>query len=307
MTLRWLAGRLAAALLVVWGAVTLAFLVLHLVPGDPVDVMLGPQSAVGEDVRARIRADLGLDQPVLQQYLTHLARLATGDLGTSYRLQRPVFAVVTEQLPATVELGAAALGLAILLAVVVALLARGRLARGVAEALELLAISSPGFWTGLLLLTVFSFQLRWFPVSGGKGIAALVLPTVTLALPIAAILSQLLRHGLDQARRQPFTTSVLARGVGPGRLLGRHLARHASLPVVTLTAYVGGSLLGGTVIVEQLFGRRGVGRVTLEAITNRDIPVVMALVVLAAVVFVVVNLVVDLLYPLLDPRLREAQ
>jgi peptide/nickel transport system permease protein len=169
---------------------------------------------------------------------------------------------------------------------------------------ELVAISSPTFWTGLLLLTVFSFQLLWFPISSGLGVEGLVLPAITLALPIAGILSQVIRHGLDGASAQPFVDSARARGLTDVQLLRRHTLRHAALPPVTLAAYIVGSLLGGAVIVEQLFGRPGVGRVTLEAINNRDIPVVMALVVLAAVVFVVVNLIVDLLYPVLDPRLR---
>ncbi len=304
MLLRRLLIRLMGALVVVWGAATLAFAVLKLVPGDPVDVMLGVNSTASEDVRQQIRNDLGLDQPVISQYLGYLGRLVTGDLGTSYRLQKPVATVITEQLGPTITLALASIVIALVLAIVVSVAARGPITRRIAELLELLALSSPGFWTGLLLLTIFSFNLHWFPVTGGQGARALVLPAVTMALPIAGILSQLLRSGFDAAEREPFTTSARARGLGPVRMFTRHHARHGSLPVVTLTAYIMGSLLGGTVIVEQLFGRRGIGRITLDAITNRDLPVVMALVVMAAVVFVVVNLIVDALYPLLDARLR---
>lgn len=299
--------RLVGALVVLWGAATLAFLVLKLVPGDPVAIMLGAQTQASDAVKARIREDLGLDRPPFEQYFGYLGRILLLDFGTSYRLQRPVSDVIGAQLPSTLALTGAAIVLALLIALVIAITARGRVSRAVASVLELLVISSPGFWTGLLLLTLFSFQLHWFPVSGGQGLAALVLPAITLALPIAGLLSQLLRHGLDSANAQPFVTSVLARGLGPVQLLARHTLRHAALPATTFAAYIVGALLGGAVIVEQLFGRPGIGRVALEAITNRDLPVVMALVFLAAAVFVVINLIVDALYPLLDPRLRSAR
>jgi len=299
--------RLLGAVVVVWGAATLAFLVLHLVPGDPVDIMLGAQSTVSGEVRDQIRADLGLDTPILQQYVSYLGHVVRGDFGMSYRLRQPVTTVIGAQLMPTVELAGLAIALAVAIALLVAVGARNRVARAIASFVELIAISSPTFWTGLLLLMLFSFQLHWFPVAGGTGIEALVLPALTLALPIAGILSQVVRHGLDRVERQPFVDSARARGLGYAGLLGRHTLRHASLPAVTLAAYIVGSLLGGAVIVEQLFGRPGIGRVALDAINNRDLPVVMALVVLAAVVFVVVNIVVDLLYPLLDPRLRTSR
>lgn len=299
--------RLVGALVVLWGAVTISFLVLQLVPGDPVTIMLGAQSQASDETRDRIRTDLGLDRPPLEQYFSYLGRVVTFDLGTSYRLQRPVADVIGSQLEPTLQLTGVALIIACFLALVIALTARGRISRAVASTLELIAISSPGFWTGMLLLTVFSFQLQWFPVSGGQGIGALILPALTLALPIAGILSQLLRQGLDAAGEQPFVVSVLARGVGPARLITHHTLRHAALPTTTFAAFIAGSLLGGTVIIEQLFGRPGIGRVTLDAVLNRDLPVVMAMVIFAAVVFVVVNLLTDALYPVLDPRLRSSR
>jgi peptide/nickel transport system permease protein len=299
--------RLLGALIVVWGAATLAFLVLHLVPGDPVDIMLGVQSQVSPEIRAQIRDELGLNQPILQQYFGYLGKVVVGDFGMSYRLQRPVTEVIGSQLLPTVQLAATAILFALAIALGIALAARTRVARSIASFIELLAISSPTFWTGLLLLTIFSFNLHWFPISGGQGVSSLVLPALTLALPIAGILSQVLRHGLEAANAQPFVDSARARGLSYSQLLGRHTLRHASLPAATLTAYIVGSLLGGAVIIEQLFGRPGIGRVTLEAINNRDIPVVMALVIFAALVFVVVNLIVDAVAPILDPRLRGAR
>jgi peptide/nickel transport system permease protein len=307
VALRPLLHRLAGALIVIWGAATLAFAMLHLIPGDPVAIMLGVQSNVSDQMRERISHDFGLGLPIALQYLGYLGRLATFDLGTSYRLQQPVATVIANQLVPTVQLAVAAISLGVAMALLIALGARSRWARSVAAGAELIVISSPTFWTGLLLLTVFSFQLHWFPVSNGLGIEGLVLPALTLALPIAGILSQVIRHGLEGAGAQPFVDSARARGLSDAQLLRRHTLRHASLPAVTLAAYIVGNLLGGAVIVEQLFGRPGIGRVALDAINNRDIPVVMALVVLAAVVFVVVNFVVDLLYPILDPRLRGSR
>ncbi|MCR2811288.1 MULTISPECIES: ABC transporter permease [unclassified Microbacterium] len=299
--------RLVGAFIVVWGASSLAFLVLHIVPGDPVDIMLGVQSQVSEGVRQNIREELGLTQPVLLQYVGYLGKLVTGEFGMSYRLQKPVIDVIGEQIMPTLQLAGLSIVFAVVLALGISLAARGRVARAVASLVELIAISSPTFWTGLLLLTVFSFQLHWFPISGGQGLNALVLPALTLALPIAGILSQVLRHGLEGTETQPFVDSSRARGLSFSQLLARHTLRHAALPAVTLAAYIVGSLLGGAVIIEQLFGRPGIGRVTLEAINNRDIPIVMAIVIFAALVFVVVNLIVDAVAPLLDPRLRGAR
>lgn len=302
---RGILARVAGVVIVIWGAATLSFLVLHLTPGDPVDIMLGTQSTASPETKEAIRADMGLDRSVPEQYVSYLGDLVTLDFGRSYRLQKPVIEVLGEQLPATLQLASAAVVVAVGLALLIAYASRRARTRSAASLVELIAISFPNFWTGVLLLTVFSFQLRWFPVTGGSGLGALVLPAITLALPIAGILSQVLRHGLEVANEQPFVSTARARGLTFGQLLTRHTLRHASLPVITLSGYIVGGLLGGAVIVEQLFGRSGLGRVTLDAITNRDLPVVMALVVLAAVVFVVVNLIVDLVYPLLDPRLRS--
>ncbi|MCR2763763.1 ABC transporter permease [Microbacterium sp. zg.B48] len=292
-------------LLVLWGAATLAFLTMRIVPGDPVDVMLGPQAQVSQAVKDSIRTELGLDRPAIAQYLDYLAGLLRGDLGESYQLRMPVTEVIGRQLFPTLQLAALALVFALLIALAVVLLARGRRAGAAVAAAELVILSSPVFWIGLVLLTVFSFTLGWFPVSGSRGFAALVLPAVTLALPCAALLGQVLRDGIEQAERQPFALTVRARGAGGSRLLLRHTLRHGSTGALTLAGYLVGSLLGGAVLVETVFARAGLGRVTLTAITDRDLPVVAGVIMLSAVVFVVVHLLVDLAYPLLDPRLRS--
>lgn len=302
-----IAGLAASVVVVLWGAATLAFLAFRVIPGDPVSVMLGPQAQVSEAVKDGIRADLGLDRPPLEQYLTFIGRLARGDLGESYQLRMPVTEVIGRQLGPTLQLAVLALLIAVVLAFAVAVLVRGQAGRAVAAGVELVILSSPVFWIGLLLLSVFAFGLGWFPVSGARNPATIVLPAVTLALPVAALLSQVLRDGLAQTERMPFAETVRARGASPSWFTLRHGLRHGASGALTLAAYLTGSVLGGAVLVETVFARAGLGRVTLAAITNRDLPVITGIILLSAVVFVVVNLVVELLHPVLDPRLRVAR
>jgi peptide/nickel transport system permease protein len=302
---RGLLTRAGAGLAVMYGAATLAFLALHLIPGDPVAALLGPATTASAEVRHRIGADLGLDRPVLAQYLSHLGRLATGDLGSSYQLQRPVWWLIADQAGATVLLAAAAITLALLLALVSALSTAGRpAARALASAWELAALSLPSYWLGVLLLTAFSFHLRIFPVVGGQGAAALVLPALTLALPIAGVLAQVLREGLEHALAQPFALTARARGLSMRAVRLRHALRHAAGSLATLTGWLVGTLLGGAVLVEAVFGRPGLGALTLQAVQNRDMPVVTGVVVVSAAVFVVMSALVDVLHRLADPRLR---
>lgn len=299
-------GIVASIVLVLWGAATLAFLAFRIIPGDPVDVLLGPQAQVSEAVKDGIRQELGLDRPPLEQYLAFVGRLARGDLGESYQLRLPVAEVIGRQLGSTVQLTSLALLIAVVVALASVLLVRGRTARAIAGGIELVVLSSPVFWIGLVLLSVFSFQLGWFPVSGSRDAAALILPAVTLALPVAALLGQVLRDGVETAEREPFLLTVRARGASSLRESTHHTLRHASVGGVTLAAYLVGSLLGGAVLVETVFARPGIGRVTLTAITDRDLPVVTGVILLSALVFVVVNTIADLVVPLLDPRLRRA-
>ena len=301
-----IAGLVASVVIVLWGAATVAFLAFRVIPGDPVSVMLGPQAQVSEAVKDGIRVELGLDRPPFEQYLTYLGQLVRGDLGESYQLRLPVTEVIGRQLGATLQLSALALGVAVVLALAVALLARGEVARAVATGIELVVLSSPVFWIGLVLLSVFAFGLGWFPVSGSRNPATIVLPAVTLALPVAALLGQVLRDGLIQAERMPFAETVRARGASGAWFTLRHGLRHGASGAVTLTAYLTGSVLGGAVLVETVFARPGLGRVTLAAISDRDLPVISGIILLSALVFVIVNVIVELVHPLIDPRLRRA-
>jgi peptide/nickel transport system permease protein len=212
--------------------------------------------------------------------------------------------VIAQQALPTLHLTAGALVFAIAMALGGALLGRGKRIKPVVSVIELVVISSPTFWIGLLLLALFSFQLNWFPVTATTGLSSLVLPSLTLALPVAGIISQILRQGLDFAEGQAFSTTARSRGVSPAGLVARHSLRHAAMDTLTLSGYLIGSLLGGAVLVESVFARPGLGRVAIRAIIGRDLPVILGVIVLAALVFAVINLVVDLSYRVLDPRQR---
>ncbi|MFC0440044.1 ABC transporter permease [Kutzneria buriramensis] len=298
--------RLLAGLLVLWGAATLTFLALHLIPGDQVDAILGPSLSVTPQLRAQITAEYGLDHPLVVQYLDYLGRLLRGDLGQSYQRDMPVGRLLAEQIGPTVQLALSAALAAFVVAILAVLVTAGsgRFGRWLASVIELLAVSVPNFWLGLILLTVFSFRFPIFPAVGAAGPLGLVLPTATLALPLGGVLAQVIRQELELADGRPFAISVRARGASEVHLTLRHTLRHAVTPVVTLSAWVIGSLIGGTVLVENIFVRPGIGRTLVGAVVSRDTPVVTAIVLLSAVAFVVVNTVVDLLYPIIDPRLR---
>lgn len=304
-TVARVALRVLTGVGVLWGAITLSFLGVRLAPGDTVDVLLGEQPRTPE-VEAAIRAEWGLDSPAIVQYLRYLWNVAQGDFGRSYVLQRPVAEVIGSQAGPTLALTGAALLVAVVFAVVVATTtARRRRARAVANAVELALVSTPAFWLGIVLLSVFSFQLKIFPVAANKGLAALVLPALALGLSLGAVISQVLRDGLERALDEPFAVTVRSWSVSETQLRVRHGLRHAALPAVTLTGWLVGGLLGGAVIIEEVFGRPGLGRITVEAVLAQDLPVVLAVAILSAFVYVVISTAVDLLYLVLDPRLRR--
>lgn len=297
-------GALAGALIALWAAATVAFVLLRVIPGDPVAVMLGPTAQVSDEIKAQMRTDLGLNDPLWQQYVNYLADALRGDFGQSYQLRKPVTDVIGQALPATLQLAGLALVLALLIVVIVTFAARSGSARRLATVAEQVLLATPVFWIGLLLLTVFAIGLGWFPISANRGFASLVLPALTLALPTAALLSQVLRDGIEAAEQQPFTETVRARGASSARLLSHHTLRHGLIGTMPMLAYFTGSLLGGAVLVETVFSRTGLGRTALDAILNRDLPVIAGIIVLSALVFTVVSLVADVVVMMLDPRQR---
>ncbi|MDV3239539.1 MAG: ABC transporter permease [Gammaproteobacteria bacterium] len=290
---------------VVLGVAVLVFLLIHLIPGDPVDVMLG-ESAQPAD-RAALRHALGLDQPVLTQLLNYLQRVFTLDLGQSLHSQRPITALLAERIPATVELAVVALGITLLLAVPLGLVAaahRDTLWDQGAMTFSLLGVSIPNFWMGPLLILVFALWLGWFPVSGREGAGAVVLPALTLGTSLAAILARMIRSSVLEVLGEDYIRTAYAKGLSRRRVLLRHALPNALLPVITVLGLQLGTLLAGAVITETVFSWPGIGLLTIEAIQSRDYPVVQACVLLIALTYVVVNSLTDLLYAVIDPRIR---
>jgi peptide/nickel transport system permease protein len=303
--LRRVGLRLLAGIWVLWGAATLAFVALHLTAGDAaLSTVAGQGANPSQAVLDQVRHDFGLDKPLYRQYLDYLGRLLHGDLGQSYQQRIGVTRAIGEQVGPTLQLAAAAAVLAVVLAVVVAVLTANRRPwRSIFSGAELVLSSMPTFVIGIGLLIVFSFTLKLFPVSGSDGPSALVLPAVTLALPVAAVLTQVLRSELEEVLEQPFILTARSRGMRDTAVRVRHALRHALIQIVTMSGFVVGGLLGGAVITETLFVRQGIGQLMLTAVTAKDIPMVLGLVLFAAVVYVTVNLLVDVGYTVIDPRL----
>ncbi|MHA3724823.1 ABC transporter permease [Leucobacter sp. HY1910] len=309
MSLAFLARRIGQALAVLALAYTGAFVLLQALPGDAVMARFGsPDLGLTTEQLAEISATYGADEPLFTRYFASLAGFLTGDLGTSVASGAQVSALLAEALPQTLTLAVIAMTGAIFLAVTIAFTAsfgRGRLLRNAVRNLPPLFVSLPVFWIGIVLIQVFSFKLGLIPVIGATPGQALVLPAITLMIPIAAPLAQVFLRSIDEVREQPFVNVVRARGASTSWLLWRNVAPNALLPALTMAGLLFGELVGGAIVTEAVFGRVGIGSLTAQAVAQRDTPVLLAIVVIAAAVFVTINLVVDLLYPVLDARLRS--
>lgn len=306
-TWAYLGRRVLQALFVVWAAYTVTFVILYALPSDPVSLIIGPDANDYTTAQLdALRAEYGLDRPLVVQYLAGLAGIVTGDLGTSYGNGRPVAEVVGEAIWPTVQIAALGLALAVLGGTAVAVAANATRRRWLANlllALPPLGVAVPAFWFGLMLIQWFSFALPIFPAMGDRTPATLVLPAITLALPTGAMLAQLLSKSLATTLREPYIDTVWAKGAGRARVHLGHALRNAALPAFTMLGLIVGQLLGGTVVTETVFSRPGVGRVAAAAVESQDVPVVLAVVLFAATAFALANLVVDLVYPIIDPRI----
>lgn len=307
--IRYIGQRVLQAIAVLWAAFTISFIVLFLLPSDPVSLAVdsaGSGTPVDAAAVAELQARYGLDQPVLVQYWHSLLGAVKGDFGISIASGQSVTGAIVDTLPSTLALAGTALVLAVVLGSASALLAtytRTVWLRNLLLALPPLGVAVPTFWVGLLLLQLFSFKLRWFPAFGDTGAASLVLPAVTLALPTGAVIAQVLATSMTTTWKQPFVDVARAKGVSRFRAQTRHVVRLSSIPAFTIAGVLVGTLLAGSVVVETVFSRAGVGRLTQTSVMAQDIPVVQGIVVLTSLVFVLVNLAVDLLYPLIDPRI----
>jgi peptide/nickel transport system permease protein len=316
MMQRYLAQRLVLLIPVLFVISVLVFSLMHLIPGDPAQAILGFENTDPAQLAA-VRRDLGLDRPVYVQYARWLGRLLGGNLGTSVRTGRPITVLVAEALPFTIELAAYSIALAVLIGIPVGALAgttSSRLADAGMQTLTLLGLSLPAFWVGAMFILLFSVYLRWFPVLTYPGLLdaplanlrGFFLPALTLAVPNAAAIARMVRASLVSVRREEYVKVARAKGLSEWRVVRAHMLKNALIPVVTLIGIVAGYLLGGSIVVEQVFAIPGVGRMGLQAIVQRDYPVLQAVVLVVTALFVLVNLVVDLMYVFLDPRIRYA-
>ncbi|KNY07876.1 ABC transporter permease [Microbacterium sp. GCS4] len=310
--LRRVGSSIVGALVVLWGAATAAFLAQTALPGDRATAILNIRTGQAQE---RTPAELapivdayGLDHPLLVQYLQYIGGLLRGDLGTSYQQFRPVWDLIGEQLGSTLVLTLTGIALAWVLMVVWVTLTAGRgpRVRAIGSAVDTVTAALPPYWLGILLLLFFALTLRWFPVMGGSGVNGIVLPALTLAIPLAGFMGQSVRAEYERALDQPFVLSARMRGMGDLGIRLRHVLRHASIPAVTLTGWALGATVSGAVIVEQIYSRPGIGKTLVAAVGAQDLPVVTGIVVLVAVLYVVANLLVDVVYTLIDPRLRTS-
>ncbi|GAA1847351.1 ABC transporter permease [Pseudonocardia ailaonensis] len=308
---RYLLRRIGTAVAVLWAAYTVSFVVLWLLPGDPITTMasggLDGEPLTPAAIEA-LKARYGFDKPLIAQYGTRLWDALHGDLGTSIQTGQDVRGAILDALPPTLQIAVGGLLVAVVLGTGLALAAtytRFRWLRQVLMALPSLAVSLPVFWVGLMLVQIFAFGLHLLPSVGANGFKALVLPSLTLGLPMGALVAQVLAKSLDTALDEPYVTTARAKGVGRAAIHLRHALQNAAIPALTVLGYVAGNLLAGTVVVETVFTRPGLGRLTVQAVGVQDIPLVQGIVIFASFVFVLVNLVVDLIYPVLDPRIAK--
>ncbi|MEN8215837.1 MAG: nickel ABC transporter permease [Pseudomonadota bacterium] len=303
--LYFLLTRLLSTLTVIIGVITLVFLLIHLVPGDPVQAMLG-ETATPTDLEA-LREALGLDQPLWTQWWHYITNLFQGELGNSLYSKEPILDILLERFPATLELAIAGLLVAVLLALPlgsIAALRKDSIYDNSAMMFSLLGVSIPNFWLGPMLILLFSLILGWLPVSGREGPLSLILPAITLGTALAAILARMVRSTLLEVLNEDYIRTARAKGLGETAVIIHHALRNASLPIITVLGLQLGTLLGGAVITEIIFAWPGIGQLTIESIERRDYPLVQACILLISLSYVLVNTITDLLYGWLDPRVR---
>ena len=305
--MRYMLRRLLWTLPVLWGVLTVVFFLVHLVPGDPVTLMLG-ENAMPADVVA-MRQRLGLDQPLWVQYGSFLWHTLGGDLGTSLTTGQRVAAEIGERLPASAELMVGAMTIAFLLAIplgITAALNQGRWPDRLASLTALLGVSMPSFWLGPMLILLFAIVLDWLPVNGRGGLAHLVLPSITMGAALAALLTRMMRASLVEVMGEDYIRTARAKGFSEWDVVARHALRNAAIPVVTVAGLQIGTLLSGAIITESIFDWPGLGSLLLDAIFTRNYPLVQGCVLTIALIYILVNLATDLLYGWIDPRIRQS-
>ena len=303
-----LTRRLVSSLLVIGGASVLVFIILYLLPGDPVLMMLAGTSASAETA-ANLRHQLGLDQPVIRQFFVYAENLLRGDFGKSLVNDDPVLPKILEQFPATALLTAAGTLLAVVTGIwlgVVSAVHRNSFIDFLARIVSLFGISMPTFWSGILLILVFSVRLNWFPAVGSDGWESVVLPAAALGLVGSGFIVRMVRSSMLEVMNEPFITTLRSKGLSERVVMYRHALRSALIPALTMIGIQIGELMAGAVVIETVFSRQGIGRLLAGAILSKDLPVVQGVVFFTAIVYVLVNVLVDLSYAFIDPRVRRA-
>lgn len=306
---RSLLRRVGQSVLVLWAAFTLSFFLLQVLPGDAVLIKFqNPDLGLSPDQIAEMRLAYGADNPLWQQYVHTLLAMLRGDFGYSVQAGVPVSEQLVSNLPATLQLALLGFALATLIAFALAALSRLprlRFLRSVLQSVPALFISLPTFWLGIALIQLFSFQLRLIPVINPSALQGLILPVITVAIPISAPLAQILLRSIDQVSTQPFVAVARAKGASESHVLWHHVMRNALLPVLNVAGLLLGELIAGALITETVFGLSGIGQLTQQAVNNQDVAVLQAVVMISALAFVLINLLVDALMPLFDPRLQS--
>jgi ABC-type dipeptide/oligopeptide/nickel transport system permease component len=304
--------RLLLAIPVIFGVSILSFSIMHLIPGDPARILLnnmgsGAAGDSSEQAYLNLRAELGLDDPFIVQYVNYAANAVRGDLGHSYTTDRPVGETILEVLPSTLQLTVTGLGIAIIIGMVLGVAAatyRNTWIDTLTVLFSLIGLSMPSFWLAFILINFFSFQFGLFPASGSEGLSTLVLPAVTLGLVAAGTVARLVRSTMLEVLQQEYIITARAKGLRNSVVLVRHALRNALIPVVTVIGLQFGALVSGAVIIETVFARRGIGRLAVDAVLTRDYPMVQGTILVAAFGYVLINLIVDLSYAWMDPRIK---
>ena len=290
---------------VIIGVLTLVFLIIHLIPGDPVELMLGENAQISD--KEKLRTDLGLNKPIIDQYFTFMINAFKGDLGRSIHSQKPVFATILERFPATLELTLCAILAAVLISIPLGIIAAYRqysIFDNGSMFLSLLGISIPNFWLGPLLIILFSVMLGWLPVAGRGGISHIILPSITLGTALSSILSRMTRSSMLDSLKEEYVTTARAKGLSENTVVIKHALSNAMIPIITIVGLQSGALLSGAIITETIFSWPGIGRLTIQAINTRDYPLLQGCILIISLSYVVVNLITDILYAYFDPRIK---
>ncbi|PSK06490.1 peptide ABC transporter permease [Brevibacillus porteri] len=301
---QYIVKRLLSGIIVLFGLSVFTFLLIHLIPGDPVRIMLGQRATV-EQIES-LRGELGLNKPLVVQYLDYASGVLKGDLGTSLKTGRPVSTEIADRFPATAKMAVASLVVAVVIGIGLGVLAakyKDTPIDGAIMTFSTFGMSIPGFWLGLLVILVFSVHLGWFPIAGGTGLKDMVLPAFTLGTLMATALSRLTRAGMVEVLSNDYIRTARAKGMNERIVLLRHAFRNVMIPIVAVIGLELAGLLGGAVIVEQVFGWPGVGTLAIQAISSRDFPMIQGTTLFIGAVYVLVVILIDVLYAILDPRI----